>query len=70
MAPSVTVNAIALGAILPPSDQGDTSKILEQVPMNRWANLKEVGQTAHFLMEGPSYITGEIIHLDGGRHLL
>jgi hypothetical protein len=23
-----------------------------------------------FLLEGPTYITGEIIHLDGGRHLI
>jgi hypothetical protein len=23
-----------------------------------------------FLLEGPGYITGEILHLDGGRHLI
>jgi len=23
-----------------------------------------------FLLEGPAYITGEILHVDGGRHLV
>ena len=70
LAPNITVNGIAFGAILPPSDGGDTQKLLRQIPANRWADLNEVGQTVRFLLEGPSYITGEIIHLDGGRHLV
>lgn len=70
LAPAITVNGIALGAILPPSDAGDTSKILDNVPAKRWAELDEVGETLLFLLKGPGYITGEIIHLDGGRHLL
>jgi pteridine reductase len=70
MAPRVTVNGIALGAILPPSDNSPTDKIIQPVPMKRWAGLDELGQTILFLMDGPEYITGEIIHLDGGRHLV
>ncbi|RMF45512.1 MAG: pteridine reductase, partial [Anaerolineae bacterium] len=30
----------------------------------------EVQQTMVFLLGGPEYIVGEIIHLDGGRHLI
>jgi NAD(P)-dependent dehydrogenase (short-subunit alcohol dehydrogenase family) len=70
LAPNITVNGIAFGAILPPSDGGDVTKLLEQVPAGRWAEMKEVGDTVRFLLEGPAYITGEIIHLDGGRHLV
>lgn len=70
MAPSVAVNGIALGAILPPIDGADTSNILDKVPMKRWAQLDEVGETIYFLLTGPSYITGGIIPLDGGRHLV
>jgi len=70
LAPQIQVNGIAFGAILPPSDGGDTQKILETVPAQRWATLEEVGQTVLFCLTGPGYITGEIIHLDGGRHLL
>lgn len=70
LAPNITVNGIAFGAILPPSDGGDTEDILESVPAKRWANLDEVGETLLFLLEGPTYITGEIIHLAGGRQLI
>jgi NAD(P)-dependent dehydrogenase (short-subunit alcohol dehydrogenase family) len=70
MAPRVVVNGIALGAILPPVDGSPTDRIIEPVPMKRWAHLEELDQTILFLMDGPEYITGEIIHLDGGRHLV
>lgn len=69
LAPNITVNGVAFGAILPPSDGGDLDGILAQVPAGRWAEMNEVGATVRFLLEGPAYITGEIIHLDGGRHL-
>ncbi len=70
LAPNITVNGLALGAILPPSSGGDERRILEKVPANRWADLDEVGHAAAFLLAGPEYITGEIIYLDGGRHLV
>lgn len=70
LAPTITVNGLAFGAILPPSDGGETQNILEQVPAGRWADLSEVRQALLFLLEGPDYITGEILHLDGGRHLI
>ncbi|MCL5428687.1 MAG: SDR family oxidoreductase [Chloroflexi bacterium] len=70
MAPQITVNGIAFGAILPPSDGGDSSGLTKKIPAGRWATLEEVGETLVFLLTGPSYITGEIIYLDGGRHLI
>jgi pteridine reductase len=69
-APQVTVNAIALGAILPPSDGGEDDEILRNVPAQRWAKVEELAELCRFLLTGPEYITGEIIHLDGGRHLI
>lgn len=70
LAPQIQVNGVALGAILPPSNGGDTEGLLDQVPQGRWAELDEVGETLMFLLSGPEYLTGEIIHVDGGRHLL
>jgi NAD(P)-dependent dehydrogenase (short-subunit alcohol dehydrogenase family) len=70
LAPAITVNGIALGAILPPSDGGDIEDLVSDLPIPRWADLEEVEDTLLFLLTGPSYITGEIIHLDGGRHLI
>jgi NAD(P)-dependent dehydrogenase (short-subunit alcohol dehydrogenase family) len=70
LAPSITVNGLALGAILPPSDGNAARKILDNVPAGRWAELDEVAQALIFLLDGPAYVTGEIIHVDGGRHLV
>ncbi len=70
LAPRITVNGLALGAILPPSDGAITGDILKNVPAKRWADLEEVDEALLFLLTGPRYITGEIIHLDGGRHLV
>jgi len=70
LAPNITVNGIAFGAILPPSDGSSAEKMLESVPLGRTAEMDEVCQTIRFLIQGPQYITGEIIHLDGGRHLI
>jgi len=70
LAPDIQVNALALGAILPPADGGEESSIINQVPAGRWANMEELIKAFLFLLQGPEYITGEIIHLDGGRHLV
>ncbi len=70
LAPRVTVNGLALGAILPPSDGAAVNTILEKVPARRWAELDEVAQALLFLLDGPAYLTGDILYIDGGRHLV
>jgi len=70
LAPRVTVNGIAFGAILPPSDGTPPEKMLNAVPFGRTATMDEVFKTVQFLLQGPDYITGDFIHLDGGRHLV
>jgi pteridine reductase len=68
LAPTTRVNGLALGAVLPPADGGTGG--LDSVPSGRWARLEEVGQALVFLLGGSDYITGSILHLDGGRHLV
>jgi NAD(P)-dependent dehydrogenase (short-subunit alcohol dehydrogenase family) len=69
-APNITVNALALGAILPPSNEPPDDKLTAQIPLKRWATLDEFEEAIMFLIKGPAFINGEIIHLDGGRHIL
>lgn len=70
LGPAIRVNGIAPGAILPPPGvEEKTPELLEGVPADRWGEVEEVVQAMLFLVSGPGYITGEIIHLDGGRHL-
>lgn len=70
LAPKIIVNGLALGAILPPSDGKARTDIIKKVPAGRWAEEQEVEQALLFALTGPAYITGEIIHVDGGRHLV
>ena len=70
LAPTIRVNGLALGAILPPADGGGTPQaILEGVPAGRWAKPEEALDALLFLLGGSDFVTGEILHLDGGRHL-
>ncbi len=70
LAPKIIVNGLALGAILPPADGATNPDIVKSIPLKRWANENEVEQALLFLLTSPAYITGEIIHVDGGRHLV
>ena len=70
LAPDIPVNGLALGAILPPADGAANAEIIKNVPMKRWAQEGEIEQALIFLLTCPAYITGEIIHVDGGRHLV
>lgn len=70
LAPNITVNGLALGAVLPPTIGDAPKNILRKVPAGRWADLREVSRALIFLLDGPTYITGEVIHIDGGRHLV
>ena len=70
LAPKIIVNGLALGAILPPADGNVSPALTKNIPMQRWANTDEVEQALLFLLTAPAYITGEIIHVDGGRHLV
>jgi len=44
--------------------------VIKNVPLGRWSEAAEVQQALVFLLAGPAYVTGEIVHVDGGRHLI
>ncbi|HMB21954.1 MAG TPA: SDR family oxidoreductase, partial [Anaerolineales bacterium] len=70
LAPKIIVNGLALGAILPPADGNAAANLTKSIPAGRWAEENEVEQALLFFLTSPSYITGEIMYLDGGRHLV
>lgn len=71
LAPKVRVNCVALGTILPPEDYGDEweREMSAKTLLKRLGTPKEVVEAVLFCITC-DYLTGAIISLDGGRHIL
>jgi pteridine reductase len=70
LGPEVRVNAVAPGAILWPEqglDEVTRQRILSRTPLRRQGVPQEVARTVLFLVRDASYVTGEVIAVDGGR---
>ena len=72
LAPDIKVNAIAPGAMLEPPDvtwtEEQKSKVISSIPLNRMGSEKDISEAVKFLAKS-SYITGQIVKVDGGRSL-
>ena len=72
LAPEVRVNAIAPGAILWPdhhTDEAAQAAILARTPLPRLGSTEEIAAAVSWLLNGACYVTGQTLHVDGGRHL-
>jgi pteridine reductase len=71
LAPDVTVNGIAPGVVEWPSGypEAEKEKYLNRVPLARPGTADDVAALVRFLVMDGSYVTGQIIKLDGGRSI-
>ncbi len=69
-APRITVNAVAPGLILPPPGEGEDylERMKDSVPLHRHGDADDIAR-AVLMLAASDFITGEILHVDGGRHL-
>ena len=73
LAPDVRVNAVAPGPILWPDDESfdelSRQRIISHTPLRREGAPEDIARAVHFLLTDATYVTGETIHVDGGRHI-
>ena len=70
-APSIRVNGVAPGLILPPPGQNDgyLDRIAEKIPMKKKGSIENITGAVEFILKN-DYITGQVIFCDGGQHLI
>jgi len=70
LAPAIQVNGVAPGPVLFPEYYTQDQKHLavERTLLKRAGSARDIVNAVVFLIEN-DYITGEVIHVDGGRHL-
>jgi len=72
LAPDIRVNGVSPGAILwPEAGLSDATKttVLEQIPAGRIGNTSDVAGCVLYLVRDATYVTGQIIAVDGGRSI-
>jgi pteridine reductase len=71
LAPGVTVNAIAPGAVLVPDDydEGERRRLADSTPLRRLGQPRDAVEALLFLVEQADFMTGQVIVVDGGRVL-
>jgi len=69
LGPAIRVNAVSPGAILWPEGLSEKKKeqILSRTLLKRMGTPEEIASTVRFLVRDATYITGQVIVVDGGR---
>ena len=70
-APDITVNAVAPGPILPPPGNSAESarELAGNIPLENLPSTEQITEAVVFLLQADS-ITGQVVYVDGGQHLL
>ncbi|MBI2455786.1 MAG: SDR family oxidoreductase [candidate division NC10 bacterium] len=71
LAPAVQVNAVAPGAVLLPegTTPEERERAVRRVPLDRLGAPEDIARAVVYLIEN-DFITGEVLRVDGGQHLL
>ena len=72
LGPDIRVNGVAPGAVMWPSDgkpYDDQQAMLARTPLQRAGSPDDVAGAVLWLLRDAPFVTGQIIHVDGGRTL-
>ncbi|MGW8264848.1 MAG: SDR family oxidoreductase [Longimicrobiales bacterium] len=69
-APELQVNGVAPGAVLPPEEQDEAylNGLAASLPLQRRGYPSDIAEAIVYLLE-TSFVTGQVIFVDGGRHI-
>lgn len=70
LAPSIRVNGVAPGLVLPPAgkDESYLAGLASTNPLNRYGSTDDVTAAILYLLKS-DFVTGQVIYVDGGRNL-
>lgn len=70
LGPTIRVNAIAPGPVLPPEQYSAERQVksAERTLLKRWGKPEDVANAVLYLA-GADYVTGDIMFVDGGSHI-
>lgn len=70
LAPEVRVNAVAPGVVLLPEgfDESQAEHLRQTTPLLHFGTPQDVADAVLYLVQA-EYVTGEVIRVDGGRHI-
>jgi pteridine reductase len=73
LSPEVRVNAVAPGPILWPDDatfdEVSRQRIISHTLLKREGTPDDIARAVYFLLAEATYVTGETMNVDGGRHI-
>ncbi|HEY1459145.1 MAG TPA: pteridine reductase [Casimicrobiaceae bacterium] len=73
LAPEIRVNAVAPGPILWPDDSTfdelSRQRIISHTLLRREGTPEDIAKAVYFLLAEATYVTGDTINVDGGRHV-
>ncbi len=71
-APDVNVAGVAPGVAAWPDDYDPATRdrLTARIPLQRAGNPEDIAAAVHFLLREGDYITGAVLPVDGGRHLV
>ena len=69
LAPTIQVNAVAPGPVLPPMDMrpSERARVAQRPLLKRWGSPLDIANTVLFLIEGTDFMTGSTVFVDGGQ---
>ncbi len=69
--PDITINGVAPGLILPPAgkDEAYLQNLSKTLPLRRHGAARDIADAVLYLLKS-DFVTGQVIYVDGGRHLL